>query len=726
MLRNQSKKWALAVLCTTALMGLAGPVHAAEEPEGSEAASEGGLATYEMRRVTVEGERDALPGGMASTTGTMGFLGDRDVMDIPFSEVTLTQKTIELFGGPNQPPQSILMNNPAVRTEGTTLHNDISIRGLNQTGTSIYLNGIPGLNTQFSAPYYAIEQVQFISGPNSGLTGLPPTYETSTAGGIVNFVTKKAGDEPITRYRQVFSGDSTLGEYIDVGRRFGEDNDWGVRINAEFVNGDSAIDGHNMRAQGLALNLDHETEFSKTNFYAAYRHQDIRGGLRWFGLGSNVTKIPGAPEASNNYGFDGLRKEAEGYVLALNHEQKIDNEWKWFFNAGMNHNKLQNNITAQSSRITIINDAGDVSSNIFSTQTLTKNFYAQFGFNGKVQTGEVEHDITLALDKSWHTIESARSNYSGQIGTITGNIYTGIIANGFWKPSVSTGVSSKDQYWGLSLVDTIKYKKSQFLIGVHKHSSTVDSYSASTGNHNSSVSSDATSPTYGYMYQPNDHVSVYASHSEQFDAGEVVGSAYENAGDILSPAKTKQNEIGFKYQNAGVLLNLAFFEIKQANNFAVNLNGLDYYLQDGEQRNRGIEFSINGRIAPKWNAMGGFLFLDAEQRKTQGGINDGKTVNGKSKWSAVAALEYEANEDFSVIGRMIYNGRTDMANETLKLPSYFTFDLGVNYRTHISDVPVTVSAMCYNIFDRNYWSPHGTGLLLSNPRTFVLSASFDF
>lgn len=105
--------------------------------------------------------------------------------------MNITQKTIETFGGPNQPLQSILANNPAVRIQGTTLHNDFSIRGIKGNGTSSYLNGIPGLMTQFAAPTFMIGDIQFISGPNSGITGIPSTYETTAAGGIVNFVSKK-------------------------------------------------------------------------------------------------------------------------------------------------------------------------------------------------------------------------------------------------------------------------------------------------------------------------------------------------------------------------------------------------------------------------------------------------------------------------------------------------------------------------------------------------------
>ena len=39
-----------------------------------------------------------------------------------------------------------------------------------------------------------------------------------------------------------------------------------------------------------------------------------------------------------------------------------------------------------------------------------------------------------------------------------------------------------------------------------------------------------------------------------FDKGTIVGDKYENRGTILDPAKTKQDEFGVKYQNAGFLL----------------------------------------------------------------------------------------------------------------------------------------------------------------------------
>ncbi|WP_337424497.1 TonB-dependent siderophore receptor [Phascolarctobacterium succinatutens] len=724
MMKNK-KALVMSVLCAVASVGFVMSASAAEQTMHGN-----------LDEVVVEGRADVLPGGMASKEASMGILGNKDVMDVPFQTTTLTEKTITTFGGPNQPLQSVLINNPAVRSVGTTLHNDFSIRGLKSTGSSLYVNGIPGLMTQFWAPSYIAEDIQFISGPNSGISGLPSSYETSSAGGIVNFVSKKATDNDINRYKQTFSGKSSFGEYIDIGRRFGENKEWGVRINTEWLDGKTAIDNHDMEAQGIFANIDHKDDNSKSNLLMGYRHLNIEGGARWFTLKnangkpvSDITKVPSAPDAGKNYGIPGLAKEAEGYIFALNHEQKFADGWKWFANAGYNYNKLNRNIIGASSNFTIINDKGDIANNLMSTQTVTKNYYAQLGINGQFKTGDLEHDVTLAADKAWHSIKGAKDMYKdGSMGSVAGNLYNGIYGVGVWFPKIEPGLSSKDQYWGISLADTVKYNKAQLLLGVHKHAASVDSYNKKTEKVTGHVDSNAVCPTYGFVYQPDEHVSMYASHSENFDKGSVVSGTYENSGEILDPAKTKQNEFGVKYENAGFVTSLGVFDITQSNNIVVHRDGYskDFFLQDGEAKYKGIELSVNGKLAPKWNVMGGFMYLDAEQHKTARGTNDGKAVNGVARWNAVAALEYQADDNFSVIGRGVYVGKADIFNESLQVPSHMTYDLGVNYKTKINATPVTFSAMCYNLTDKNYWDAHtGNGLILSNPRTFMLSAQFD-
>ena len=505
------------------------------------------------------------------------------------------------------------------------------------------------------------------------------TTTRQSAGGIVNMTTKRAGDTDVTRYTQSFSGSSSFGEAIDVSRRFGEDKEWGVRVNAENVSGEELSGvGEDLTNRDIFVNIDHQGEKSKTNLFAGYLYSELKNSTRWFQFLS-----PAAAKELTN------QKTGVDYT-------------------GVTH----------------LPDAPD-SEDRQGPLAIT-NYYAEVGVKGQAYTGDVKHDMVFSLDKSWST---QWSGASGSVDAFAGNIYGGRYDN--LTPAVGDAgisLSSKNAFWGWAAIDTLEYKKLQVMLGVHGQEAKTKSYSK--GALVSTVEGDATSPIYGIVYRPNDKVSFYANHAESFSGGTAVTNVkYENQGEILDPAKTKQNEIGVKYEAGNTLFSLSYFDIKCAKTAEEYRSGFEkpFLVQDGEDEYEGIELTVNGKLAPKWNIMGGLMYLDARRNKTGDGTYDGYRVNGASRWNGVLALEYEANNDFSVIGRALYNGTATINNEELKVPSYFTFDLGVEWKTKLGNTPMTLRAMCYNVTDENYWIAQSGAnyLALSNPRTFMLSASFD-
>lgn len=724
---------AAAIVCAVAAGFTPAAAYAQETAETPAPAGGQKIPEYTMDKVVVEGKQDkpdspgALADGFALNSGGVGFLGEKAVLETPFTQTTLTNKTVETFGAPGLPLDSILTNSPSVQAAGSVLHNDFTFRGFRANGTSSYVNGIPGMFTQFNAPTFMIDRIDLISGPNGGISGTGSHYESNAAGGLINFVAKKAPEEALTRYTQTFSGYGSFGEYLDIARRFGQDNAWGVRINTELLNGETSIHGENIKARGIFANIDHRDKKSATNILTGYRHIEVEGGMRWFKLDSAVTKLPKAPESSADYGFDGMVKASRGWILALNHEQKISEDWKAFFNGGLNRNNLTKNVSGVNSAFTIKNDAGDYDLYVNNGGTPMNTYYAQLGAQGRITGGEVQHTLTLALDRSWRNRKSATGYVNETIGA--GNIYTGFVQNALPNEDYSTGLAEKQKLWGWSVVDQIDYQKWQFLVGVHKHFATVDSYTPATGKRTASVDSDAFSPTYGVVYKAADNLSVYASHSESFDKGTVVSNSYVNSGEILAPAKTKQNEIGIKHEHAGILTALSFFDISQANNIEVALAGDNtkkYLIQDGKDRHKGVELSASGSLSNKWNVMGGFMVLDASREKTKGGQYDGYDVSGRAKWNGIIALKYQADEKLGLVGRARYTGKSTITDEKIAVPGYTTFDLGLNYKTVLARTPAVFSLMCYNLTNKDYWmASRGDQLYVSRPRTVVLSARFD-
>ena len=724
MLKNK-KALVMSVLCAIASVGFVMSVSAAD-------------LHGNLDEVVVEGSKDVLPGGNVRTTAKLGVLGDKSVMDIPYSEMSMTAKAVETYGDPSQPLANVLMNNPSIRTSTTSpMYTDFSMRGINMNGNHMMLNGVPSLFYQFTTPpSHVIDRIDITSGPNAGVNGVSMSNNGTNSGatpapGTINIVTKRALNTPVNRYTQTFSGRGNVGEFIDVGRRFGENNEWGIRVNAEYMEGGLALPGAEKNEKNIFINMDHRGDNNITNLFAGYFDLRVNGGQRWFSLPNSYssTVLPDAPDSKNNYDFNGTTKYVHGYLATLNHEHKLDDTWSYFANMG--YSRRSGNKDNQGASIKF-DEHGNFVGNQFNQQNEEgKNAYVQFGLKGNLETGAVKHDLALSVDRSWARYWNKSKSYKPNGQEILGNLYDGIIfPDNYVLQSFGDGTPQwEETNIGLTIADTISYGKASMLLAASRKHENFESF---TGK---SFKNDNILPTYGLTYKPVENMAFYYGHTESFSRGLVVsGNNYTNNGETMEPVKSKQNEIGVKYQNAGMMTTLSYFDIDEANRYDINSNDPNHPLtkvDDGKNRYKGVELTVNGKLADKWTVTGGLLYLDAEREKTKNGTKDGWFVNGASEWSGVLGLEYKPDDSLGIVGRAVWNDKAYIDSKSssgkTEIPSYVTFDLGFNYKTKINTVPVKLSAMCYNVADKDYWMGRGssTTIGLSMPRTFMLSAQFD-
>ena len=725
MLKNK-KALVMSVLCAIASVGFVMSASAEDVAHGN------------LDEIVVEGSKNVLPGGNVRTTAKLGVLGDKSVMDIPYSEMSMTAKAVETYGDPSQPLANVLMNNPSIRTSTTSpMYTDFSMRGINMNGNHMMLNGVPSLFYQFTTPpSHVIDRIDITSGPNAGVNGVSMSNNGTNSGatpapGTINIVTKRALNTPINRYTQTFSGRGNAGEFIDVGRRFGENNEWGIRVNAEYMEGGLALPGAEKNEKNIFINMDHRGDNNITNLFAGYFDLRVNGGQRWFSLPNSYssTVLPDAPDSKNNYDFNGTTKYVHGYLATLNHEHKLDDTWSYFANMG--YSRRSGNKDNQGASIKF-DEHGNFVGNQFNQQNEEgKNAYVQFGLKGNLETGAVKHDLALSVDRSWARYWNKSKSYKPNGQEILGNLYDGIIfPDNYVLQSFGDGTPQwEETNIGLTIADTISYGKASMLLAASRKHENFESF---TGK---SFKNDNILPTYGLTYKPVENMAFYYGHTESFSRGLVVsGNNYTNNGETMEPVKSKQNEIGVKYQNAGMMTTLSYFDIDEANRYDINSNDPNHPLtkvDDGKNRYKGVELTVNGKLADKWTVTGGLLYLDAEREKTKNGTKDGWFVNGASEWSGVLGLEYKPDDSFGIVGRAVWNDKAYIDSKSssgkTEIPSYVTFDLGFNYKTKINTVPVKLSAMCYNVADKDYWMGRGssTTIGLSMPRTFMLSAQFD-
>ena len=372
-----------------------------------------------LDEVVVNADKDKTkiqpaPGGYVNTGYEGGILGVQKIKDTPFAVTSFTEKTIKNYSDPTQPLPSVLVNTPSVRSTATTFYDDFSIRGIKLNGYQLYLNGIPGLFEQGTTPTNFVSRIDVTSGPAMG-TNLVAASES--AGGLVNMISKKAELKPVTDVTLGFSGKSTFTKQIDFGRRFGSNQEWGIRINALSSNGQTSISDERRKNNNVFVNIDHEDEHSKTNILFGYVDDSIRDSLRWFTFDNSLTYVPSAPNIHRNYGFRVMKWEADKWIATVNHEQRINDNWSAFLNAGFGKYDIYNPSNSDW-RYTIKED-GSFSDSVTRNPFAYDNRTVQLGLKGKVATGIVKHNLVFSYDKNW------QKYYGSKVlvfGTVTGTL----------------------------------------------------------------------------------------------------------------------------------------------------------------------------------------------------------------------------------------------------------------------------------------------------------------
>lgn len=273
-----------------------------------------------------------VAGGMIGTRQAVGTLGSKDVLDVPFEQMTFSKKAMETFSQPERSAMDVLSLSPSVRVTHGSMDTNLYIRGFSAGSGSWTLNGIPDMSHQMTMPTNYMDKIEVLSGPNIGINGVG-IFMAGSVGGTISATTKKAQDAPILNAGLSWSSDSYFTQNVDVGKRFGKDNAWGVRINALNSTGDLAVDGTRDYKRDIAINIDHRAKRSTTNIFFSYDYDNEYGRSNTIGLGK-LSGLPKVPKNTRNLSPHWSNDKYENTTFIFNHEQKLSDHLSWFGNFG--------------------------------------------------------------------------------------------------------------------------------------------------------------------------------------------------------------------------------------------------------------------------------------------------------------------------------------------------------------------------------------------------------
>lgn len=658
--------------------------------------------------------------------GEAGVLGDQPAEDLPFSIRSFDETLIY-----NQQPLTIgevLENDPTVRTTygfGNAAEQFV-IRGFSLFGDDVGVNGLYGIAPRQLIAPELFEQVQVLNGSTAFLNGAAPGG--SGVGGSVNLQLKRAGEDR-SRVNATFVGEGHFGGSFDVSRRFGENREWGMRVNGAYRDGEVAIDREDRRAQVFGGALDYDGGAFRAALDLAYQEVRIDNLRPKVTLLANA--IPAVPDADANYAQDYTFTELTDVFGTLTLEYDIAPDVLVYAKAGARRGDEEGIYGG----IQVSNaETGDGSSGFHSFIPYEQdNEAVEAGLRAGFATGSVTHTLNLGGNLIWQQDRTAYDFFS----PFATNLYDPVQVAP--QPTAFAGGDLVDPFpiterklASAFISDTFGLWDERVLLtgGARLQSIEIERFSYFGGGLDTAYDENAVTPVVGLVVKPVEGLSLYANYIEALQEGAIapIDPEISNPGEVLPPRMSRQYEVGGKfYFDPSVFATLAFYRIERpGEGFEDDGAGGTRFAYVGEQRNQGVELTLNGELAPGLRVITGFAVADAE-------FASGLDAPGVPEFAANANVEWDLPfwPGLTLNGRVTHTGEQEAnAANTLQLDSWTVLDLGARYVFAAGDTPLTLRLTVDNVTDEAYWASafdaFNPALLQGTPRTLKASVSIAF
>lgn len=717
-------------------------------------AQEGAAAGESIEATQLDAVR--VQGTFLNTAAKSATKMDVDVMDTPFSVQSYSEAFIEAIEATSLAELFPYMT--GVKRAGLT-GMDISFRGFKSSGddqNSILVDGLPGLSGRFgSPPSIALEQVELVRGSMSVL------YGQNQPGGFINMITKKPKYDRATNIG--LRGTTYLGAGLGLNDATGYlvDFDTTGHIDEEGTLLYRFVGEHGDRDTFRDYGFDKGTYLapsvtwnvggagSPTYVTAQYEHRKNKSTFDQ-GLVAPDRDIKRVAPVTTFYGEPGQFREEKGDTFSVLLSHSFDNGWQW--NTSVRSVDYESD-QKEFSHVGIRNDGRTLNRRARHLQT--ERSYENFDTNLTIDfdTGDsVSHKAVVGFsgghDKTRETrLKFFNSSCPGVncfdidiYNPVYGNAppYDSIPAHNPATPNLLTnnGFESRNHafyvsdlisigdHWKVSL-GARNYVEKQKLINL------ADPSEEPTRKD----SRKSLLPMAGVLYQPNQHLTFYASYSESYVPADPADVDI-NGNNSFDPLTGEQIEVGAKTEgllDGKLSASLAIFRIDQVNvlnSFSCALGVC--YDQLGEARSEGVEVEANLRPTDNWQLKFGYAYTDAYVASTNIPVQLGAQMANAPKHAANLWSSYDFDNGF-VLGVGVshtgsYQGVVPSASapQLMPIPGYTLLDLALTYQVESHSINFKLG----NLLDETYYEATGlTGqiqIVPGAPRNLTVSYRYSF
>ena len=618
-------------------------------------------------------------------------------------------------------------------------------RGYQLDARQFSVNGLAGMYGTQGTASVQVGSAQLIKGASTAVNGMDPEGAVS---GSVNIETKKAADEGNRKIGLGWFSNNRAQGTFDLGQRFGENKEFGVRANGKLRHGDTPRHGYSEDNKEFALNADYRGEKLRVAFDSIYAKRKTNGGrARMQDIQNANGRLFDAPEGKVNLAPSWQAQNTRGQTNMLTFE------WDAFENAqitggiGYNNARYYGNFaspTVTSSGLTYNSGRARLTDQRF--KTLSMNLTAR----GEFETGPVSHNWSTAFDR----IDRKRTTYQGARQTRSSVIDPSIDIptqlakldsnlGSAWNPTPSLDTVIKVN--SLAVSDTLGFADNKYRLTLGGRFQAVEQKNKLNGR---KADASRFSPMLMAAWVPQPDLVVYGNYMEDLEPSDI---RTDDDGHVTmaDPRVSRQFEVGVRKNWGDFVTTLNAFQIKRpgywrgnttsGTDFAARKNaGLAYSgSEQGIERSRGIEFNtyanlLNKTLRPTF----GLMYLQSTVKDYPNFADN--LVNGvqvaNPRVIAKAGVEWDTPfaKGLTLNGNVSYFGKSYQdTQKQYAFPSYTLVDIGARYKTKLGKNTLTVSSSVENLFNKNYWQVQRgqydrSFAVVGMPRTYWLKAELDF
>lgn len=548
--------------------------------------------------------------GLVATHSQSATKSDTPLLETPQSISVITRQQMDM-----QNVRSLneaLRYTPGVAAEqwgGVSAFDQFSIRGFNYGSTGFNDQFLDGLRMNNGIVYgyqqvdpFLLEDITVVRGPASVLYGL------ASPGGIIAMQSKLPTAQTI-RHVELEGGNHQYQRgSFDFGGKVNDDGTVLYRVVGTATTKEGQEQGTEMRRWALAPSITFQPDYyNKLTIYARAQNDPkmaaqtslpVAGTAKYNPNGKLPTDAyPGEPD-HNTFS----RKQASvGYSA----EHYFNDDW------GVTLNGRYSQMTSKYNAVIFaglqddmrtINRSIAASDEHFNTINLDNQLHGHF------TTADIDHQLLVGM--SWDRF-TGHGNYAASYDVPALDIYNPVYGQAIYgTPENYQDTRLMNTQTGLYAQDQLSYEKWRATVGVRHDWSSVRTtdlmgYSADTKQRD-----EATTWRAGVNYLFDNGIAPYFTYAQSFQPTNSVDAN----GNAFDPSRGELYEAGVKYQPKVLpaLFSIAAFNLTQDKVLTTDPNNINYSVQGGKIRSRGIELEARGQLTEQFSIIGSMTWQNVE------------------------------------------------------------------------------------------------------------------